>query len=182
VQHDRNKGPYVTYFSYGAQPTAKQRRAFDALSAKLRERLLHYADYNTALRQNYTSFATPADVHRLPPGSLVELASNARPRTVDTSRFTLLFYRRAASGLQLVGGGFAVWPESYYDGTAPVARLNAMLPMALAHWHTVQNACSLPFIQGYEATFRLRGSMLDWTWPGVDKYDPALTLSGVTLQ
>jgi hypothetical protein len=52
-------------------------------------------------------------------------------------------------------------------------KLNAMLPMALAHSHTVQNACSAPFIPGYMATFRLHGSTLDWAWPGVDKYDRA---------
>lgn len=173
IQHDRSKGPYVTYFAYGARPTREQRRAFDALSARLRKRIRHYADYQTAFRHDYAPFATPADVRRLPPGTLVELSLNGLPRTVDTSRLTLLYYRRTASGLHLVGGGFAVWPDSYYNGTAPISKLNAMLPMALAHWHTVQNACSAPFIPGYEATFRLRGSTLDWTWPGVDKYDLA---------
>jgi len=113
----------------------------------------------------------PAYIMRLQPGVLTTFTSNGVPGTIDLHRFTVLYYRRTDSGLQLVGGGFVTVPLRHYTGTAAAAQLNGMLPTPLAHWHTIQNACSPPMMPRYYATFRIRGNTLDWTWPGADKFD-----------
>jgi hypothetical protein len=137
----------------------------------VRDRLTHYADYTTALREGYIAFPLPAYIMRLQPGVLTTFTSNGVPGTIDLHRFTVLYYRRTDSGLQLVGGGFVTVPLRHYTGTAAAAQLNGMLPTPLAHWHTIQNACSPPMMPRYYATFRIRGNTLDWTWPGADKFD-----------